>query len=308
VAWANGLPAGAGKTAMTWIADHLCIFSNAGEGLARQVKHNLHGHGVYLLGTASDHAIWYYFPVLFTIKLAIPLLVAPIALLVLRARALRNWAIAAGLMLFLFSFNCRVQIGIRLLLPCVALMGIGLAAATVTALRDLGESRAMPLLRFGVVAAVAWMCLGSLDAWPDGLRYVNELWGARKPGYEIVSDSNYDWGQGLPELAAWKSQHGVADLDVWYFGTDPRLTHFHALPLHVLPMGSPDDVRERVSGRHLAVGTSILYGYGLTESHRRAAAYLRTCQPIGRTGTFLIFDFTSTSPELARRHVAEAHP
>jgi hypothetical protein len=307
VAWAHGLPEGSAKPAMTWIADHLRIFSNAGEGLARQIKHNLRGHGVYLLGTASDHAIWYYFPVLFTIKLAIPLLIAPIALLMLRGRALRNWAVAAGVTLFLFSFNCRVQIGIRLLLPCVALIAIGLAAAIVTALRDLGPSRAVPMLRISVVATVGWMFVGTLAAWPDGLRYVNEFWAGRKPGYEIVSDSNYDWGQGLPELAVWKSQHGVADLDVWYFGTDPRLTgfQFHELPLHALPSG---DVRERVSGRLLAVGTSILYGHGLTESHRRAAAYLRTCRPIDRTSTFLIFDFKSHSPELARRPVAETHP
>jgi hypothetical protein len=223
---------------------------------------------------------------------------------------LRNWPLAAAGILFLFSFNCRVQIGIRLLLPCVALFAIALAAAIVTAMRDLGESRAVATVRFATIGGLAWMIIGALSAWPDGLRFINEIWGGRRDGYEIVSDSNYDWGQGLPDLARWQSQHGVANLDVWYFGTDPRLAgfHLHELPLHALPTAASSDVRDRVSGRLLAVGTSVLYGHGLTQSHRQAAAYLRTCRPIGRTNTFLIFDFTAASPEWARRPDAENRP
>jgi hypothetical protein len=310
VAWAHGLPEGSAKSAMTWVADHLRIFSNAGEGLARQIKHNLRGHGVYLLGSASDHAIWYYFPVLFTIKLAVPLLVAPLALLSLRVRTLRNWPLVAAAILFLFSFNCRVQIGIRLVLPCVSLLAIGIAGAVTTAWRELADSRAAALLRSGTIAGIAWMMIGSLAAWPDGLRYINELWGGRRGGYEIVSDSNYDWGQGLPDLARWQSRHAIANLDVWYFGTDPQLAGFdlHELPLHALPVATSGDVRARVAGRYLAVGTTILYGYGLTASHRRAAAYLRTCRPVARTDTFLIFDFTAQSAELARRPEVEMRP
>ncbi|MGH7134678.1 MAG: hypothetical protein ACREHD_03000, partial [Pirellulales bacterium] len=40
VAWAQTLPAGAGRDALVWLSEHLRIFSNAGEGLIRQVKHN----------------------------------------------------------------------------------------------------------------------------------------------------------------------------------------------------------------------------------------------------------------------------
>ena len=40
--------------------------------------------------SSSDHAIWYYFPVLFTIKLAVPLLIATAAVLAWRPSVLRN--------------------------------------------------------------------------------------------------------------------------------------------------------------------------------------------------------------------------
>jgi hypothetical protein len=310
VAWANGLPEGIGKSTMSWLADHLRIFSNAGEGIARQIKHNLRGHGVYLLGESSDHAIWYYFPVLFTIKLAVPLLVALTSVVALRPSALRNWALACAGILLLFSFNCRVQLGIRLVLPCVALFAVGLGAAIAGIAQRLGDGRGRSLIQFAVSIGIGWMALDSVSVWPDGLRFINELWRGRRPAYEIVSDSNYDWGQGLPNLAHWQAGRGVADLDVWYFGTDPQLTHrhFHELPLHVMPIQSTSDVQSAVAGRMVAVGTTALYGYGLTESHRRAAEYLRTCRPIGRTTTFLIFDFRNQSPELVHNDVAETKP
>lgn len=310
VAWSRQLPEGAGKSAMVWLADHLCIFSNAGEGIARQIKHNMRGHGAYLLGASSDHAFWYYFPVLFTIKLAIPLLVAPFALAAIRVRALNNWAGWAALALFAFSFNCRVQIGIRLVLPCLVLAIIGLSSAAIVIFDQLTERWQRTVLKSCLTAAVGWIALGSAGSWPDGLRYINELWGGSEAGYRLVSDSNYDWGQGLPELVDWQRTHAGSALDVWYFGTDPlfQAAALHEAPLHALPIESADDVLSQVAGRRLAVGTTVLYGHGLTTGHRMAAEFLRTCRPVDRTATFLIFDFTSLSPNLARRGLPETHP
>src|SRR5262249_22774251 len=59
VAWADGLPEGQGKSIAVWASLNLRIFPNAGEGLARQVKHNVHGHGVYILGHSHPRALRY---------------------------------------------------------------------------------------------------------------------------------------------------------------------------------------------------------------------------------------------------------
>lgn len=310
VAWAERLPDGPARSMMVWLSDHLRIFSNAGEGIVRQIKHNLRGHGAYILGASSDHAFWYYFPVLFTIKLTVPLLIGLAAITALRPRSLNNWAMWAAVVLFLFSLNCRVQIGIRLVLPCLVLAIIGLAAATVATISQLSENRLRSAVRCCVYCSVGWMAFNSASAWPDGLRFINELWGGAESGYRLVSDSNYDWGQGLPELVQWRRDHAGANLEVWYFGTDPLFhrASIQEAPFHARSIQSADDMWPQVAGRRLAVGATVLYGHGLTAGHRQAAQFLRTCRPVDRTSTFIIFDFSALSPELARRTPREPQP
>jgi len=306
VEWAHGLQAGPLANSMVWLADNLCIFSNAGEGIVRQIKHNVRGHGTYLLGEGHSRAVWYYFPVLLTIKLSLPVLFAPLVVAAIRARALTNWACLTALVLLAFSLTFRVQLGIRLVLPLVAIALVGLAAAFVNAGRAASnagraasrEAAGKPrqwarLVLPGVAAAsVLWMAIGALTVWPEGLCFVNELWGGTARGYELVSDSNYDWGQGLPELLAWQKKTG-ADVDVWYFGhaqghNKPPL---HDVPLHALEINEPQDVVGYLQARYFAVSTTMLYGQATTlAAHRNAAAFLRACQPVARTTTFLIFE------------------
>jgi hypothetical protein len=185
-----------------------------------------------------------------------------------------------------------VQIGVRLLLPCVAFGVVGLAGAlaeTAAHAHTLWLRRATAGIAAG---AAAWLAAISGSAWPDGLRYVNELWGGPEKGYEIVSDSNYDWGQGVPGLADFARRRGLGDLEVWYFGTDPDVDRppLRQVKLHLLPVACGDDVRAQVRGRYLAAGTSVVYGCGLTDAHRAAQAYLRTLTPVARTSTFLVYD------------------
>jgi hypothetical protein len=294
VKWAERLPEGGTRDAMVWLAETLRIFPNAGEGLVRQVKHNVHGHGTYLLGATDSRSIWYYFPVALTIKLSITVLALPLLLLLVRPRALCNWAFLAALALLLFSLSCRVQIGIRLVLPLVVLALVGLAAAAARACQDISPRWGRRLLAGTVAGGVVWTAAAALWVWPNGLCFTNALWGGTKEGYLHLSDSNYDWGQGLRELARWQRRHQVAQLDVWYFGTDPALKKLpmRPLPLHQLPVHEPGDVLNRVQGPYLAVSTTMVYGnVNQNPWHRRATAYLLSRRPVDRTTTFLIYDF-----------------
>jgi hypothetical protein len=297
VAWTHSLPPGPGSTTLAWLADHLRIFNNAGEGIIRQVRHNVRGHGVFLLGQVHPRALWYYFPVALSIKLTLPLLLLPLLLALVRPAALRNWACLAAAALLLFSLTCRVQIGIRLMLPLVALAIPGLAAAAVNAYRDLTPrfrvAQSLPLL---LSAGVVWAGLSAVLVWPRGLCYTNEAWGGTARGYTRLSDSNYDWGQGLKELARWQRRHTDRPLDVWYFGSDPAINTLpvHSVALHDLPVSGPDDVRQHLRGHRLAVSTTLLYGMPFnTPSFEAVTAFLRGSRPIGRTSTFLIYDFTA---------------
>jgi hypothetical protein len=307
IEWAHGLPEGPPASVMIWVSENLRIFSNAGEGLIRQIKHNMHGHGTYLLGQSSPRALWYYFPVLLTIKLSLPLLLAPLGVASVRARALSNWACLAALVLLVASLNFRVQIGIRLVLPLVAVGGVGIAAATVEALRMPRWRWTRPMLGGAVALGLLWMTASAATAWPHGLCYVNELWGGPEQGYELVSDSNYDWGQGLGELLAWNGAHGDAALDVWYFGSDPAIKRspLRYIPVHDLKIERPADLLALTKSRFFAVSTTMEYGHTTTQNaHRVAAEFLRVCSPIDRTTTFLIYDrrdlVSMVGPEVTR--------
>jgi 4-amino-4-deoxy-L-arabinose transferase-like glycosyltransferase len=293
VDWAHELPEGAMRDGLVWFAESLRVFPNAAEGIVRQVKHNVHGHGTYLLGHGDARALWYYFPVLLTIKLSLPVLLLAGAAALVRPKALCNWATLTAAVLVLFSLTFRVQIGIRMVFPVVVLLVLGVAAAVVR----IGLSSTSMLRRHllaGVTAAgVLWAAWSALAVWPNGLCYVNEAWGGTRDGYRLVSDANYDWGQGLPELARWQTRRGGdRPLDVWYFGTDAALLHLplREVPLHVLPLGRPEDVLGQVHSRYLAVSTTLLYGNCMTPSQGQAVMFLRRFRPVDRTQTFLIFE------------------
>ena len=141
---------------------------------------------------------------------------------------------------------------------------------------------------------MGWGLFSALHVWPDGLSYVNERWGGTWDGYTQVSEANYDWGQGLKELARWQQEKGIVRLGVCYYGTDPTLRR---LPMQVVPLfhmhlETPEDVPPVVQGKHLAVSISLLNHIADTPGMQQTIAFLGRCWPVDRTLTFLIYDFT----------------
>jgi hypothetical protein len=311
VRWADVQGQGAAGSLLRAAAGGLTIFSNAGEGLVQQIKHNVRGHGVYLLGRTDDRAVWYYFPVALSMKLTAPLLAgAALALLAWRRQA-TNWPLVFALMALIASCGFRVQTGVRFLLPLVAALAVGLAVAAVRSIADVATVRLRAPAAAALSSAALLAALTSVGIWPHGLAYFNPLWGGVAAGHLRLSDSNHDWGQGLPELAAWQRRRGVDNLDVWYWGADPAIHtgQWRATPLHLPPhAGDGDDIAQRLRGRYLAVSATMLYGSVLTDAKpappvvddmRRAAARarsaLKSLSPVDRTTTFFIYDFSSPS-------------
>lgn len=292
IAWAKQLPDGPLRSGMTWIAEHLLIFSNAGVAIVRQFRHNVQGHGVFLLDHVARRAIWYYFPLALSIKSPLPLLALPLLLVLVCRRAFRNWAFLTALALLLFTLLCRVQTGIRLVLPLVSFAVIGVAAALVLARQQLSLSRWRPLVTASAALSASWLLWASLSVWPHGLCYTNELWGGTENGYRCLSDSNYDWGQGLKELAQWQEAHGVPNLPIVYYGTDTTLATLPMRPL--VPGGlqlTAEDWPAPAQGQNLAVGASIVYGSvsEIFPDLKALAKTLRGLEPIDRTMTFFIY-------------------
>jgi hypothetical protein len=179
-----------------------------------------------------------------------------------------------------------------LILPVltIGLVGLGMAVARAAAMAKTFWTKELLVTAAG--AGLAWTAVSCVIVWPNGLCYVNELWGGTERGYRFVSDANYDWGQGIPELSRWQSANGVDVLDVWYFGTDPAMKHLpmRSIPIHVREVHNFADIQKAVPGRYLAVSTTLLYGAVPSDDSHQAAKILRERQPIDRTTTFLIYD------------------
>src|SRR5262249_22502522 len=147
---------------------------------------------------------------------------------------------------------------------------------------------------------LGFLCLAfigpAIRTWPDGLRYSNELYGGNNETYKYLSDSNYDWGQGVKELDRWTEEQGLPKAHVWYYGSDPVVARDpnRVLPLHgdQYPMTVPEDALKHVKGKVVAVGYSILYrDPAQSPNMDLGVKFFKQQQPIGRTRTFLIYDF-----------------
>jgi hypothetical protein len=213
-------------------------------GALYQWQQSRQPHDFFLLGEISQRGWWYFYPVVALLKLPLGslllLLLAGFAgrWLGFRARAseLYLWLPALLLLVYLSGWST-IHNGFRYLLP------------VWTPLCVLAGRLALPARRSRAFAAalclpLAWLAASTVAAWPDYIAYVNELGGGQRRGYQSLSDSNLDWGQGLEQLADWMREHEVARVQLAYFGTaDPRHwgIDYVALPSpnSVLPPTSP---------------------------------------------------------------------
>jgi hypothetical protein len=294
--WAEKQPEGWSRYAALTVVHTARIFPTAADGFIRQVTHNARGHGAYLLGFSSPSAIWWYFPVAVTIKFTVPLLLLAAAVSLFARRQMGNAALAAAGALLLFSFACRVQIGVRFMLPLVALAIAGLSAAIVRAIEEAPQLR--PVWAVGLTMALVWCGLSAWSAWPDGLGYINELYGGRKGGEWAVSDSNLDWGQGVPELQQWAADEDVSKVALWYYGADPAAAQppFEPVRLHE---GEVDANFRALEGRWLAVSACLVWGPPLSPEVVKVRERLAGMKPAARTRTFVLYYFPRG--EVARR-------
>ncbi|MBM3980894.1 MAG: hypothetical protein FJ304_11525 [Planctomycetes bacterium] len=289
IKWANRLPEGDLKRAMVPVSHELKIFPNAGEAILNQIKHNMRGHGTFLLGQWHSRATPVYFPLALSMKVPLPVFVLLLAALVAHPRRLLLPTGGVALLLLAFTPNCRVQIGVRFVFLMMILTYITVAAAIANgwAARD---ARAVP--RWLVAALVAAVAGASVWVWPHGLSYFNQAWGGPDAGRDLLHDSNYDWGQGAPDLRAWNAAHnGNEPLSVWYFGADPEVGRapLALVNLSWAPSATAADVPAHVPTNLLAVNVGLLnFKPNATPMHAVARAWVLSRPEVARTRHFVI--------------------
>jgi hypothetical protein len=203
-------------------------------GLGHTIEHVSARHA-FLNGQYSTSGWWYYFPYCLLVKTTLPALAAGAlgaAYLVWRrvkasgprARAWIDRTSPFWSLLLAYGVAAiftRLNIGQRHILPMYpalfALAGAGLWWLMGRAWSGFAVAAALVVLQVATVAR----------AHPYYLSYFNTIAGGVEGGYRHLTDSNVDWGQDLPSLAAW-------------LRSDPEVSRGGRLYVNCFAYDSPD--------------------------------------------------------------------
>ena len=139
-----------------------------------------------------------------------------------------------------------------------------------------------------LVALVLLLATETIAARPHFIPFFNVLAGGAKGGINLLSDSNLDWGQGLPALRRWMAARGVEKVNLCYFGTaDPAAYGISFVPLagsYRFDVPGAGAVGYAPQGPELpgyvAIGATNLQGVYFGPTLRKSYEFLRRKTPV----------------------------
>jgi hypothetical protein len=250
----------------------------------------------YLCGQNSVTGWWYYFPLAMLFKTPVATLTGlSLASIVMFPRLRRvgptqAWAVCAAVIFpaiyLLIAMKSNVNVGIRHILPVYPFLfiflGVG-AAAAWNSPKHRGFLVVCVLLA-GLVAETA-------QAYPNYIQFFNVFCGGPRGGIRLLSDSNLDWGQDLPSLAAWQSQHRERALYLLYWGSaDPR--HYGMSYVNLPDSTAPADLATPPPGRPVyAISAAVLTNRFERKAQEALLGPLLRREPIAvLNGSIYIYD------------------
>ena len=216
-----------------------------------QTLYSDHNTGLrhYLLGNTSTEPRWYYYLLTLAIKLPIgTLLLTLLGLLALgwhpsSGQIIRYVGVPAAMILLATCFDS-VNIGIRRTLPALPFLFL------------LGASfyRQVGWQRIATCALLATTVSSTLAQAPHHISFISYAFGGPNAGPYLLDDSNIDWGQDLPLLAAWQAEQTPSrPLKLLYYGTAlPRFWRVASEPFNDSEIERPGPGTYAVSAHVLA--------------------------------------------------------
>jgi len=240
----------------------------------------------FLLGQFSDSGWRSFYLVAAAVKTPVATLaaIALACVVFVRRRAWTNvWPCACliipPLVYVLAAIATPATVGIRHLLPVYPYLFIGCGMVVATVWNARSARGVIWVLAIGLL-------IESLSTFPNYIPFFNIFAGGSRGGLRLLSDSNLDWGQDLPLLAAWQRQHPDQKLYLCYFGTaDPR--HYGIQYANLpggYPLGGPPQAPD--SPGVIAISATNLIGlYSTPEADVRGYyARLREAKPMDVLG------------------------
>lgn len=278
-----------------WLNQYNAPMPTFWAGIERIMSATGGGRPTYLLGKFYDTGLSLYFPIAFLVKTPIAtlilLVVATFSLLATRAtRGKAFYLLMPALFYFGTTTRSGLNIGYRHLLPILPLLYLLIAGLTPRRFRREGvTTRRGFVMMMAVFAAV----VTSVRVYPHYISYFNLTVGQQN-GWQVLHDSNIDWGQDLVRLRAWMDQNGVEKVKLSYFGSaDPTLY----LPYDPLPGNPrhldlwtepPFDIANPEHGVYAISVQSLIGVVGQEWTHDRFA-FFRAREPDARVGSIWVY-------------------
>jgi hypothetical protein len=197
------------------------------EGFDAQKFDTSLGYPAYLLGEIYIGARWDYYPIALLCKTPVSVMVlmflAAVTLFIRRPNLAPDdyaapWSMALAPITFLTGVMIigDVNIGTRYILPALPFAMILTSRLWTLFPR---APKLIGRIRDGLVFVAA---VEALAVAPWFISYVNFAAGGPSNGWRLLSNSDFDWGQGLIALRDWMSSHNVPKVTLFYFGyVDP---------------------------------------------------------------------------------------
>ncbi|HZN04389.1 MAG TPA: hypothetical protein VFD06_12475 [Candidatus Polarisedimenticolia bacterium] len=254
----------------------------------------------FLLGERRLTGWWYYLPVAFLFKAPIATLTSlalaaaaffPVLGRTHRPTSARRLWTAAGLVLpplvfGLAALASKVSLGLRHAFVLYPFLFLGAGVVAAECHRRWRRPVAALLLLL-----LAGLAVETLPAWPDEIAFFNLP--SRPSRLALLGDSNFDWGQDLPRLAAWRRAHPEEPLYLAYFGqADPAHYGIDARSLPTSRRDEPGTTLPSPGERAtLAISATHLQGIYVKDPWLQGFyAAARWQRPKGILGTIYLYD------------------
>ncbi|HET7102468.1 MAG TPA: glycosyltransferase family 39 protein, partial [Terracidiphilus sp.] len=188
----------------------------------------------FILGAIHRHGVWFYFPIVLTIKcteaLLALMLIAAVAVVVRGLYRTREFLFLFVPLAFILAIAMAAHLntGVRHIMPVYAFLWPLTAGAASTLLRG----------RWAIAMVVAALlhATSSLATFNSHIAYANAFWGGPDNVHNLLTDSNADWGQQLYAVKDYLEEHRIRKCWFAYIGEGiPTHASYWGIPCTPMP-------------------------------------------------------------------------
>ena len=271
----------------------LDAFSRYYEGIKLIYWNRLPGYRFYMLGEFREKAWPYYYQIAFLLKTPVPTLILGLLSAVLWRRVAGGitktlFLIVPFLIVHLAATQDTANLGLRRVIACYPFLFVAIGSLAARS-RPAGLRRdPRALLVGGFLVALG---VSAVMIHPHQLSFFNLIAGGPENGYRHLADSDIDWGQDLPSLAALADEERWGEIGLSYFGTDDPGSY----GIRWRPIREEEWARPRPGVYAVSVRNLIYNKLAAEKLGRPEMDWLARHAPTARAGySIYVYDFRGT--------------